>query len=65
MSVPEVSLPVVAEYGAGYDRDDWGPHNSSLCRGAAGSADPYTGAPIDTCNVDHVVALHEAHESGG
>jgi len=65
VSVPEVSLPVVAEYGAGYDRDDWGPHNSSLCRGAAGSADPYTGAPIDTCNVDHVVALHEAHESGG
>ena len=56
---------MVAEYGAGYDRDDWGPHNSSLCRAAVGSADPYTGTPIDTCNVDHVVALHEAHESGG
>ena len=65
MSVPSVSLPVAAEYGAGYDRDDWGPHDSSLCRGAVGSADPYTGTPIDTCNVDHVVALHEAHESGG
>ncbi|MCY4665008.1 MAG: hypothetical protein OXC00_10110, partial [Acidimicrobiaceae bacterium] len=51
--------------GAGYDRDDWGPHNSGLCGGAVGSADPYTGTPIDTCNVDHVVALHEAHESGG
>ena len=64
-SVPAVSLPVAAEYDAGYDRDDWGPHNSGLCRGAVGTADPYTGTPIDTCNVDHVVALHEAHESGG
>ena len=65
VSVPSVSLPVAAEYDSGYDRDDWGPHNSDLCRGAAGSPDPYTGTPIDTCNVDHVVALHEAHESGG
>ncbi len=64
-SVPSVSLPVAAEYGADYDRDDWGPHNSGLCRGAVGSSDPYTGTSIDTCNVDHVVALHEAHESGG
>ena len=63
--VPEVSLPVAAEYDAGYDRDEWGPHNSGLCRGAVGTSDPYTGTPIDTCNVDHVVALHEAHESGG
>ena len=53
------------ERDAGYDRDDWGPHNSGLCRGAVGTPDPYTGTPIDTCNVDHVVALHEAHESGG
>ena len=65
VSVPSVSLPVVPERDAGYDRDDWGPHNSDLCRGAVGSPDPYTGTPIDTCNVDHVVALHEAHESGG
>ena len=65
VSVPEVSLPVVAEYDAGYDRDDWGPHNSGICREAVGSPDPYTGTPIDICNVDHVVALHEAHESGG
>ena len=65
VSIPEVVLPVAAEYGSGYDRDDWGPHNSDICRGAVGSTDPYTGAPIDTCNVDHVVALHEAHESGG
>ena len=65
VSVPSVLLPVAAEYDAGYDRDDWGPHNSDLCRGAVGSPDPYTGTPIDTCNVDHVVALHEAHESGG
>ena len=60
-----MSLPVAAEYDVGYDRDDWGPHNSDVCRGAVGSSDPYTGTPIDTCNVDHVVALHEAHESGG
>lgn len=60
-----MSLPVVAEYDAGYDRDDWGPHNSGLCRGAVGSPDPYTGTTIDTCHVDHVVALLEAHESGG
>ena len=64
-SVPSVSLPVAPERDSGYDRDDWGPHNSGLCRGAVGSPDPYTGTPIDTCNVDHVVALHEAHESGG
>ena len=65
VSVPEVSLAVAPEYDGGYDRDDWGPHNSGLCRGSVGSPDPYTGTPIDTCNVDHVVALHEAHESGG
>ena len=64
-SVPVVSLPVAPEYEAGYDRDDWGPHDSGRCRGAVGSLDPYTETPIDTCNVDHVVALHEAHESGG
>ena len=63
--MPSVSLPVAPERDSGYDRDDWGPHNSGLCRGAVGSPDPYTGTPIDTCNVDHVVALHEAHESGG
>ena len=60
-----MSLPVAAERSEGYDRDQWGPHNSGLCSGAVGSPDPYTGTPIDTCNVDHVVALHEAHESGG
>ena len=63
--VPTASLPIAPENDAGYDRDSWGPHNSDLCRGAVGSPDPYTGTPIDTCNVDHVVALHEAHESGG
>ena len=56
---------MATENDAGYDRDDWGPHNSGICRGAVGSPDPYTATPIETCNVDHVVALHEAHESGG
>ena len=65
VSIPSASLPVAGEYDAGYDRDDWGSHHSDLCREAVGSLDPYTGTPIDTCNVDHVVALHEAHESGG
>ena len=65
VSVPSVCLAVAPEFDGGYDRDDWGPHSSGLCRGAVGSLDPYTGTPIDTCNVDHVVALHEAHESGG
>ena len=63
--MPSVSLPLAPERDGGYNRDDWGPHNSGLCRGAVGSPDPYTGTPIDTCNVDHVVALHEAHQSGG
>ena len=58
-------LSEAPEHDADYDRDDWGDHNSSLCRGAAGQPDPYTGTSIDTCNVDHVVALDEAHESGG
>ena len=65
VEVPSVSLPLAPEREGGYNRDDWGPHNSGLCRGAVGSPDPYTGTPIDTCNVDHVVALHEAHQSGG
>ena len=65
VAAPSVSLPLAPERDGGYNRDDWGPHNSDLCRGAVGSPDPYTGTPIDTCNVDHVVALHEAHQSGG
>ena len=65
VSFPSVSLPVAAEVASVYDRDEWGPHNSDMCREASGSSDPYTETVIDTCNVDHVVALHEAHESGG
>ena len=60
-----LTLLVAAEYDAGYDRDEWGPHNSGLCRNALGALDPYTGTVIDVCNVDHIVALDEAHESGG
>ena len=59
-----LQLQVAAEHDPGYERDDWGPHNSSTCSGAVGSPDPYTGTAIDTCHVDHVVALDEAHESG-
>ena len=60
-----LALLLAAEYDAGYDRDEWGPHNSDLCRNALGGPDPYTGTVIDICNVDHIVALNEAHESGG
>ena len=60
-----VQLVVASEKNGGYNRDDWGPHGSGLCRGAVGASDPYTGTTIDRCNVDHVVALHEAHQSGG
>ena len=60
-----LQLQVVAEHDPGYERDDWGPHNSSICSGAIGLPDLYTGTAIDTCHVDHVVALDEAHESGG
>ena len=65
LSIMSVSLVVAAEMREGYSRDEWGPHNSDLCRGAVGSPDPYTGTQIDTCDIDHVVALREAHESGG
>ena len=60
-----MSIAIAPELSEGYNRDEWGPHNSDLCRGEVGSPDPYTGMQIDTCDVDHVVALHEAHESGG
>ena len=65
VSPDALALLLAAEYDAGYDRDEWGPHNSDLCRNALGGPDPYTGTIIDICNVDHIVALDEAHESGG
>ena len=65
VSPDALTLLLAAEYDAGYDRDEWGPHNSDLCRNALGGPDPYTGTAIDICNVDHIVALDEAHESGG
>ena len=65
LSILSVSLVIAPELSEGYDRDEWGPHDSDLCRGEVGSPDPYTGKQIDTCDVDHVVALQEAHASGG
>lgn len=59
------NLDIRPEGGVGFDREEWGPHGSGLCENAAESSDPYTSTTIDTCNVDHVVALSEAHESGG
>ena len=60
-----LSLAVAPEAGDDYDRSEWGPHYSDLCFSTSEMLDPYTEAPIDVCHVDHVVALYEAHQSGG
>lgn len=56
-------LKVAVEYSGIYDRDDWGERESDLCQTAIIGG--FTGMSIDSCDVDHVVSLKEAHESGG
>ena len=58
-------LRTEVENPAGYDRSDYDHDRRYLC-GAAG-VDPYTGLGFEssTCDVDHIVAAKEAHESGG
>ena len=58
-------LRTAVEDGNGYNRSDY-EHNSRFLCDTAG-ADPYTGLLFvpSTCQVDHVVAAKEAHESGG
>ena len=58
-------LVIRPENNAGYDRTTYGGHNSDICDGKVGTSDPFTETAIDKCNVDHVVALQEAHQSGG
>ena len=57
-------LALSAETDSNYNRDDYGDHNNSqLCKNP--ETDPYTNLVITNCHVDHVVALLEAHQSGG
>ena len=46
-----------------YDRSQYGGHESDICTDAM--IDPYTSLAIASCDVDHVVSLAEANESGG
>ena len=50
---------------AGYNRSDYEHDRRYLCD--TSGVDPYTGLRFDpsTCDVDHIVAAKEAHESGG
>ena len=50
---------------AGYDRGDYEHDRRYLCD--TPGVDPYTGLRFDppTCDVDHIIAAKEAHESGG
>ena len=56
---------VAAEHGGGYERDNFGDHHASdLCQTA--TVGFFTGLAFGTigCDVDHVVSLKEAWESG-
>ena len=58
-------LRTAVENDAGYDRSDYDHDRRYLCNTAG--VDPYTGLRFEssTCDVDHIVAAKEAHESGG
>ena len=58
-------LRTAVENGAGYDRSDYDHDRRYLCDTAG--VDPYTGLRFEssTCDVDHIVAAKEGHESGG
>ncbi len=55
-------LLLESENTAAYDRSQYGNHKSDICKDA--TIDPYTSLVITSCDVDHVVALAEANESG-
>ena len=59
------ALGTAAENPAGYDRSDYEHSSGELCD--ASGTDPYTGLTFTAamCDVDHIVAAKEAHESGG
>ena len=58
-------LRTAVENPSGYDRSDYEHDRRYLCDSPG--VDPYTGLRFDpaTCDVDHIVAAKEAHESGG
>ena len=59
------ALQTAAENLAGYDRSDYDHSSGELCD--MSGTDPDTGLAFSaaTCDVDHIVAAQEAHESGG
>ena len=64
VSTPETVTPLEPELSiSAYDGGEWGNHNSKICADATIGA--FTGVIIEKCDVDHVVALKEAHDSGG
>ena len=58
-------LRTAAESSAAYEREDYEHDRAYLCD--TSGVDPYTGLAFDasSCDVDHIVAAKEAHESGG
>ena len=58
-------LRTAVENDAGYDRSNYDHDRRYLCNTAG--VDPYTGLRFEssTCDVDHILAAKEAHESGG
>ena len=62
VQIGSYQLLLEAENVAAYDRSQYGNHKSDICKDA--TIDPYTNLVITSCDVDHVVALAEANESG-
>ena len=58
-------LGTAGESSAAYEREDYEHDRAYLCD--TSGVDPYTGLAFDasSCDVDHIVAAKEAHESGG
>ena len=62
VQIGSYQLLLEAENVAAYDRSQYGNHKSDICKDA--TTDPYTSLAIISCDVDHVVSLAEANESG-
>lgn len=62
VQIDSYRLLLESENTVAYDRSQYGNHKSDICKDA--TVDPYTSLVITSCDVDHVVALAEANESG-